>query len=153
VYAKPAREGFLRKTGNVTRIGRTFQSMQENDLATRYITWSEQRTMFQTNYRDSFRDFILTANGGKAPFVYFTGPEIPRDCEKVRVSEDGLEIIAQLWVIRSLRPLEVTAVGRADADFLAFLYERRYLHYQSRIHLGSFGYVRNSGAFDAGLGL
>jgi hypothetical protein len=109
--------------------------------------------MFQSNYSDSFRDFILTANGGEALFVYFTGPEISRDCEKVRVSENRLEIIAQLVVIRSLRPLQVAAVGRADADFLAFLDERRHLHYQSRIHLGGLRHVRNRGAFNAGLGL
>jgi hypothetical protein len=67
--AEPTSKSFLREAGDISRFGRAFQAVQKENLPTWPTPGSEERTMFQSDDRDSVRNSIFPASSREALFV------------------------------------------------------------------------------------
>ncbi len=96
VYSEAMEKRLLSETLNVACIGTTFQAMQKGYLASA----RRFRLMFECKNRRLIVDPIMPADRVEMPLIDLPGPEIPRDCEEMRVSEDRLEIWRQIQLYR-----------------------------------------------------
>ena len=99
--AIPALKCRLRKTVDISRVGRTFQSVNTNDLAFR----RRGRPMLVDKNAVFLIDSILFASRRKALFVNAPRPEIPGDGQKVRITEKWYEVALQIPIVAGLTAL------------------------------------------------
>jgi hypothetical protein len=85
----------LREAGDITGIGRAFQSVEENDLTPR----SGRRLVFISDNRDARIDGVLNLRGRKARLIDFARPEITGDGEQMGIAEKRLEWLGQIPIV------------------------------------------------------
>jgi hypothetical protein len=85
--AEAAPQRLLSKTENVSRIGRTFDSMQKYYLSHRCMQW----LVFDYNDCVSIVYSVLLAKWREASFIDLSGPEISGNRKKMRIRKDRLK--------------------------------------------------------------
>ena len=80
-------EGLLGETGNIARIGGTFESVQKNNLAARGL----RQLMFIGDNRGARIDCVFNASSGEAYGIHFARPEIACDGQQMRIAEERVE--------------------------------------------------------------
>jgi len=87
-----ALQSLLREAGDITRVGRAFQSVEENDLTARSL----RRLVFISDNRGARIDGVLNLRRRKARTIYFPRPKVARDGEQMRVAEKRVEWRGQI---------------------------------------------------------
>ena len=94
--AEASHQRLLRKARNVPGIGTSFQSVEKYDLSARRSI----RPMFERHDARLSVDPILLSLRGESLLVYFSRPEISRDREQMRISENWVKTKAQIRLYR-----------------------------------------------------
>jgi len=93
--AIPALKCRLRKTADVSRVCRTLQAVNTNELTFRCLNWPmliDENAVFLI-------DSILLASRRKALLIYAPGPEITGKGQEVRITEKWYEVALQIPIV------------------------------------------------------